>query len=153
MKKVKWFVMILLVVLFLTNPVYAMTTEEQQYLFALHDHLTQVDVLTEDISNTLSHATADSFNDPSWLIELIIKISNLDRVAGEAKTIPCPERFRESNSYYLQSMGCMQQFSTLFIQFIKTGDEKTVDSAMSCLKDSLYYMEKFDVAWHKELEG
>jgi len=153
MKKVKWFVVALLVVfsvIFLVSASHALTTEEQQYVLAMANNATNVNNCLMDVSNTLSNASVDNFNDPSWLVGLIIKVANLGKVAGEAEAIPCPERFRESNFYYLLCMDSLQSFSDYFIKAIKTNDKELMKIAFDYLLKGQEYMNEFNVAWAKE---
>lgn len=119
--KRKWFVSVLLI-LFYASASFAFTTEEEVYMVALNDHMNCMNSKLEAILDDLTSVDSDQYNDPSYIVGLIINVTMLGKIANQAKDIPCPERFKKSNAYYLQSMYCIEAFCKLFVESIQVNN-------------------------------
>lgn len=156
MKRLKWLVilsLIVLSVLFLVSTSLAFTNEEEAYMVTLNDHMNKMNTLLEDVTNDLTNITQEQYNDPSYIVGLIIKVALLGKEVSQAKDIPCPERFRESNAYYLQSMCCIEAFCKLFVESIQVNNVAGLNMAFGWLKNSMVFLDKFNTAWLKETGG
>lgn len=156
MKSLKWLVIISLIVfsvLFLASVSLAFTNEEIAYIEALSKHMDNMGYLLEDTVNYLTNANPEEYDDPSYVVGLVIQVALLGKEASQAKDIPCPKRFRESNAYYLQSMYCIEEYSRLFINAIKTNDIDGMNAAFNWLHKGILIFDKFNATWLKETGG
>lgn len=156
MKKIKWFVIGILVlcsILLLCASGQAVTNEEYTYTVTMADHGNNISLAMSNFSNMLKIVSEKGIDDTVMIAKLITSVASLDTIAGQAKDIPCPSVFKESNKCYLQAMECIHEFCDLFIRALLNDDADEMNEAFDLIPIATKFINQSLNLLESEMDG